>query len=103
LAKLKKKLWPRLKTLYYYILNNTMSTKQMTKLAAVTLPLTALKCLYESVRGKKIVCEIDVDALKGVNEPNTLDEMIAEARLEYFTGKTRVFTDTKKLLSFLNS
>lgn len=80
-----------------------MLTKQMTKSATVILPLAALKCLYKSSRGRKIVCEIDVAALKGVNEPNTLDEMIAEARLEYFTGKTKTFTDTKKLLSFLNS
>ncbi|MBI5222327.1 MAG: hypothetical protein HY980_02410 [Candidatus Magasanikbacteria bacterium] len=45
-----------------------MSTKQMTKLAEVTL-----------------------------------DEMVTEARLEYFTGKTKSFTDTKQLLSFLNT
>lgn len=78
-----------------------MRTKQMTKSAAVTLPLTALKCLYKSARGKKIVCEIDVAALKRVNEPNTLDEMVAEARLEYFAGTTKTFTDTKQLLSYL--
>ena len=81
----------------------TMRTKQITKLAVVTLPLTALKCLYKSAQGKKIVCEIDVAALKSVNEPNTLDEMVAEARLEYFTGKTKAFTDTKELLSYLNT
>ncbi|MFA5813483.1 MAG: hypothetical protein WC862_03145 [Patescibacteria group bacterium] len=77
-------------------------TKQITKPAAVTLPLTALKCLYKSARGKKIVCEIDVAALKSANEPNTLDEMVAEARLEYFAGKTKAFTNTKQLLSYLN-
>ena len=80
-----------------------MNTKQMAKLATVTLPLTSLKCLYESVGGKKIVCEIDVAALKSVNESNTLDEMVAEARLEYFAGKTKSFTDTKRLLSHLNN
>lgn len=81
----------------------TMRTKSVTKLAVVTLPLTALKCLYKSARGKKIVCEIDVASLKSVNEPNTLDEMVAAARLEYFSGKTRGFTETKQLLSYLNS
>lgn len=80
-----------------------MRIKQLTKPAAVTLPLTALRCLYKSARGKKIVCEIDIAALKSINEPNTLDEMAAEARFEYFAGKTRGFTDTKQLLSYLNS
>ena len=80
-----------------------MRTKQITNPAVVTLPLTALKCLYKSTRGKKIVCEIDIAALQSVNEPTTLDEMVAEARLEYVTGKTKSFTDTKQLLSYLNS
>lgn len=79
-----------------------MPTKLINKPAVITLPLTALKCLYKSARGKKIVCEIDITALKSINEPNTLDEIIAEARFEYFTGKTMSFTDTKELLSYLN-
>ena len=73
------------------------------KPAAVTLPLTALKCLYKSTQGKSIVCEIDVASLKKVNKPNTIDEMVAEARLEYFIGKTKKFRDTKKLVKYLNS
>ncbi len=79
-----------------------MSLKTKKKIAAVTLPLTALKCLYKSSRGKKIVCEIDLASLKKVNQPNTIDEMVAEARLEYFTGKTKGFSDTKKLIACLN-
>lgn len=75
----------------------------MIKPAIINLPLTALKCLYKSARGKKIVCEIDLAALKNINESNTLDEMVAEARLEYFAGRTKAFTDTKQLLSHLNS
>lgn len=78
-------------------------TKQTIKSAAVTLPLTAFKCLYKSARGKKIVCEIDFAALKSINDPNTLDEMVAEARLEYFADKTKSFTDTKRLLAFLDN
>ncbi|OGH73723.1 MAG: hypothetical protein A3C90_02970 [Candidatus Magasanikbacteria bacterium RIFCSPHIGHO2_02_FULL_51_14] len=80
-----------------------MRTKHMTKSAAVTLPLTALKCLYKSARGKKIVCEIDVAALKRINEPNTLDEMVAEARLEQALGKTKSFTSPAALIKELNS
>jgi len=73
------------------------------KPAVVYLPLTALKCLYKMSRGKKIICEIDVAALKKMNEPATIDEMVAEARLEYFADKTKSFTDSKKLLAYLNS
>lgn len=80
-----------------------MRTKQTTRLATVTLPLTSLKRLYKSASGKKIVCEIDIAALKYVNKPNTLDKMMAEARLEYATGKTRTFTNTTELLCYLNS
>lgn len=79
-----------------------MYTKQLNKPVAVVLPLTAFKCLYKSVKGRKIVCEIDFAEFRGVNEPSSIDEMVAEARFEYFSGKTKVFTDVKKLLSFLN-
>jgi len=78
-----------------------MRTK--TKRAAVTLPLTALKYLYRSARGKKLVVELDVDSLKKVNEPSTIDEIVAEARMEYHSGKTKGFTDTKKLMDYLES
>ena len=78
-----------------------MSTQA--KSAQISLPYTALKFLYKSTRGDKIVCEIDVDSLKKVNEPSTIDDMIAEARLEYFAGKTKGFKDTNKLIEYLNS
>lgn len=78
-----------------------MRTK--TKLATVALPLTAIKYLYTPTRGKKLVVELDVNSLKKVNEPNTIDEMVADAKLEYYSGKTKGFTDTKKLMAFLES
>lgn len=78
-----------------------MSTQA--KPAAITLPLTALKFLYSNTREDKIVCEINVDALKKVNKPATIDEMVAEAKLEYFAGKTKGFKDTDKLVDYLNT
>jgi len=78
-----------------------MSTK--TKPAAVTLPLTAMKYLYTPTRGKKLVVELDVSSLKKVNEASTIDEMLAEARLEYYSGKTKGFRDTKKLMAYLEA
>lgn len=85
-----------------YTNKDSMQTKINNKPAALMLPLTALKCLYKSARGKRIVCEIDLASLRKFNEPSTIDEMVAEARLEYFTGKTKSFTDSKQLLAYLN-
>ena len=73
------------------------------KPATVMLPLTAFKYLYGVATGKKLIVEIDVDSLKNVNKPSTIDEMVAEARLEYFAGKTKGFADTKKLMDYLNA
>lgn len=81
-----------------------MSTYTKTKsTVAVTLPLTALKYLYSTAGGKKLVVELDVHSLKKINEPNTIDEMVAEARFEYFAGKTKGFRNTKKLMAHLEA
>jgi len=69
--------------------------------AAVNIPLTALKCLYRNEASNKVVCEIDVDSLREVNEPATVDEMVAEAHLEYFSGKTKGFENTQELMEHL--
>ena len=75
----------------------------VSKKASIKIPLTGLRCLYRSTRGKKIVCEIDVASMKKVNEPGALDELVAEARLEYFAGQTKGFKDIKKLMAHLAS
>ncbi|MFH1890532.1 MAG: hypothetical protein ABIJ91_03135 [Candidatus Kuenenbacteria bacterium] len=79
--------------------NNT-KTKQP---ATITFPLTGLRPLYSSEHGKTLVLEVDVNSLKKVNEPNTIDEMVAEARLEYYTGQTKGFDNTKKLMHYLEA
>lgn len=77
-----------------------MKTKTRKK-TAVSIPLDAVKCLYTTDNGDKIVCEINVKTLKKANKPNTIDEMVSEARIEYHTGKTKGFSNTKDLLKFL--
>ena len=69
----------------------------------MTIPLTAMKYLYRNEPRKKIVCEIDIEALGEVNGPDTIDEMIAEARLEYASGKTRGYTDMHTLVADLHA
>ncbi len=80
-----------------------MSIHTKSKTATVNLPLTAMKYLYSPVRGKKLVVELDITSLKTVNEPNTIDEMVAEARLEYHSGKTKSFTSAEALIKDLHS
>src|SRR3990167_7601705 len=74
--------------LYYLLLAMRIKTK---KQAVVTFPVTSLRPLYSSKRGKKrkLIFEADIDSLKKVNEPDTIDEMVAEARLEYASGKLK--------------
>lgn len=75
-------------------------TKKMT---VVTLPLAAMKYLRKSAGGKKLVCEIDVSAFKKSYKPNAIDEMVAEARLEYALGKTKRFISAATLIKELRS
>ncbi|OGG22390.1 hypothetical protein A3D03_05025 [Candidatus Gottesmanbacteria bacterium RIFCSPHIGHO2_02_FULL_40_13] len=71
--------------------------------ATISFPLSGLKPLYRSSRGKKLVVEVDVGSMKKVNDPSTIDDMVAEARLEYYAGKTKGFKNTNKLIDYLES
>ncbi|NCN58450.1 hypothetical protein COW99_03995 [Candidatus Roizmanbacteria bacterium CG22_combo_CG10-13_8_21_14_all_38_20] len=71
--------------------------------ATVSFPLTSLRPLYSSDRGRKLVVEVDVKSMKKVNDPNTIDEMVAEARLEYAMGKSKTFTSADELIKELYS
>ncbi|MDP1689445.1 MAG: hypothetical protein Q8L47_04965 [bacterium] len=80
----------------------TIQTKDK-KMASIKLPLSGLRPLYRTSHGKKVVLEVDVSALRAINESNTIDEMVGEARLEYFSGKTKGFRNIKKLLAHLGT
>ncbi|MBU4449883.1 MAG: hypothetical protein KKE35_01165 [Actinobacteria bacterium] len=73
------------------------------KSAAVSFPLTSLRPLYSSNRGRKLVVEVDIRSMKKVNEPGTVDEMVAEAKLEYAMGKSKTFTSAEELIKELHS
>lgn len=80
-----------------------MKTKKRTQEALVNIPLSALRCILRYPKERKIVCEINTDDLKRLNEAETLDEMINEARLDYALGNYKTFTSTKELMAELNS
>ena len=71
--------------------------------AIISFPLTSLRPLYSSKRGKKLVVEVDIDSMKKVNKPSTIDEMVAEAKLEYAMGKSKTFTSAEELIKELHS
>ena len=76
-----------------------MASKILTP--TIGIPLSGLNYLYRTGDNKKVVCEIDIEALKTINDPATVEEMVAEARLEYMAGKTKGFDNTDTLLSHL--
>ena len=80
-----------------------MNTQATTQSARISFPLVGLKPLYSSERGKKLVLEVDVDSLKKINDPNTIDEMVAEARLEYALGKSKTFSSADELIKDLQT
>ena len=81
-----------------------MATKSTNKKrASISFPLTGLRPLYSTKRGTKLVIEVDVKSMKEMNTPNTIDEMVAEAKLEYFLGKTKTFTSAEALVRDLRS
>lgn len=71
--------------------------------ATISFPLTSVRPLYSSNRGRKLVVEVDVKSMKKINEPNTIDEMVAEAKLEYAMGKSKTFTSAEELIKELHS
>ncbi len=71
--------------------------------AIINFPITSLKPLYRNQQGDKLIIEVDIEAMKTVNEPNNIDEMVAEARLEYALGKTKNFDSAEELIKELRA
>lgn len=69
----------------------------------VNIPLSAMRCILRYPKENKIICEINTEGIKRLNEAETLDEMINEARLDYALGNFKTFTSTKELMAELNS
>ncbi|MBU1032315.1 MAG: hypothetical protein ABII13_05810 [Patescibacteria group bacterium] len=79
---------------------------QKTKIAReamVKIPLSALRCILGYPREKKIVCEISTKDIKRVNDAETLDEIINEARLDYALGNFTTHKSAKGLIKTLRA
>ena len=71
--------------------------------AALKLPLLGMKPLYHNRAAKTLIIEVNIDALEEANAPSTIDEMVAEARLERAMGRTQSFTNADDLIADLRS
>ena len=68
----------------------------------LTIPFGAVKCLKRT-KEKRILCEISEDVLRQYNEPQTLDELLAEASLEHVLGNLKTFDTVDDLIADLRS
>ena len=82
---------------------NPIKTQKGTNEAMVKIPLSALRCILRYPKERKIICEISTEGIKRLNEAETLDEIINEARLDYALGSYKTFSSTKDLIAELHS
>lgn len=82
---------------------NSVKTQGKTEEAMVKIPLSTLRCILRYPKENKIICEISTDGIKRLNEAETLDEIINEARLDYALGNYKTFTSAKDLIAELHS
>lgn len=71
--------------------------------AKVTIPLGAMRCISGYKKDRKVICEIDMDELERVNDAETFDEIISQARLDYALGNYEVFNSAEELIKDLNN
>ncbi len=80
-----------------------MPTQNQPHSAMIKIPLAALRCILSYPKDNKVICEIDTSSLKSENSPETLDEIINDARIEYALGKNKSFTNASDLIAELRS
>lgn len=78
-------------------------SKSKKKEAIVQVPLEALRCILRYPKEKKIICEIDTRSIRRINEAETVDQIINDARLDYALGNYKTFSSAKKLIAELRS
>ena len=74
-----------------------------TKQSIISIPLATMKPLYRNDEAQTLVVEVPLKSLREANDPETLDEIIAQARLDYATGDYQSFSDVDALVADLRS
>ena len=70
--------------------------------ARVTIPLGAMRCISGYPKERKVICEINMDELERVNDAETFDEIISQARLDYALGDYEGFNSAQELVEDLH-
>lgn len=82
--------------------NSNMNNK-IKKIVLIHPSKTTIGQFWNKIRRKEKLPEIIPSASNPSKEGNMIDKMVYEARLEYLSGKTKGFTDTKKLIEYLEN
>ena len=80
-----------------------MASKKFAPSSILQLPLSGLRFISSYPKEKKMIFEVNTEALKAINEPQTLDEIINAGRIDYAFGKYKSFKNPKKLIAELKS
>ena len=64
----------------------------------INIPLSAIHCITPKPKEKRVVCEIDVDEFRVVNDPKTIDELLAEADFDIAAGNYKQFASVDEMV-----
>lgn len=67
------------------------------------IPLSAIKPVWRDDDAGTLLVELPIAALRGDNEPQTLDDIIAQARIDYARGDFKSFTNVDDLIHDLKT
>lgn len=73
-----------------------------TKQTLINLPLTDIKPLYRNDKEQTLIVEVKIKALKNNNDPDILDAVINQARLDYALGDYKSFDNADDLIQDLS-
>jgi hypothetical protein len=73
------------------------------KATTLQVPLGAVKPIWRNDASGTILIEVPLDALREDNEPETLDDLISQARLDYAKGDYQSFPNVEDLIRDLQS
>lgn len=71
--------------------------------ATLQIPLSAIKPVWRNDAAGTLLVELPIDALQQENEPRTLDDLIAQARIDYAKGDYKSFSNVDDLIRDLQS
>mgnify|MGYP001607683874 CR=1 FL=1 len=97
-AEVEKEIVPAIvKHLGLWYSKSTMNPQE----ATINIPLSAVRCVSGKPREKRVMCEIDVAQLRMINEPQTIDELLAAADLDIAAGNYKQFSSVDEMVADL--